>query len=399
MEKILLTNARRCAWLLAGLLLLLLCAQPALGSTLTVTSPSSSVWTIGEVREIAWTHTSLAGTDVRLELWRGGLTDRYYARTIAVSVPADAGSFSWTIPDDLQTADDYWVSVRSVSDSAVMDSGHLYLFPPTCTLTIRSPSGHVWTPGETHEIAWTQAGATDDVKIELWRGGLTDLHMVQTIVPSVPGDTGSLSWTIPETLPPADDYWVYVTCLSTPGVTDRGHFFLFPPVNQDPVAELAASPLSGVVPLTVAFSASGSSDSDGTIESYLWDFGDGSSGNGVSASKIYTAPGTYTATLTVTDNEGARAIATATIIARTPAEGIADLIASVERYGIKADVETGLTDKLDIAIAALDAGNERMAINNLNAFIKLAKAQRGKALTPTLADTLIAEAQEIAAGI
>lgn len=74
--------------------------------------------------------------------------------------------------------------------------------------------------------------------------------------------------------------------------------------NQPPVAVAAASPTGGFAPLVVAFSGTGSSDPDGTISSYSWNFGDGSSGGGATPSHTYMNPGTYTATLTVTDNRG-----------------------------------------------------------------------------------------------
>ncbi|HSB15924.1 MAG TPA: glycoside hydrolase family 44 protein [Bryobacteraceae bacterium] len=75
--------------------------------------------------------------------------------------------------------------------------------------------------------------------------------------------------------------------------------------NNPPVAVAAASPLSGTAPLAVSFDGDGSSDSDGTIASYAWNFGDGATGSGVTVSHTYNAAGTYTATLTVTDNQGA----------------------------------------------------------------------------------------------
>ena len=88
----------------------------------------------------------------------------------------------------------------------------------------------------------------------------------------------------------------------------------FPPANQPPVARISASPLSGQAPLAVAFSGSASSDSDGTIASYAWSFGDGASATGVTASHAYNVAGTYTAKLTVTDNQGATGSATISII-------------------------------------------------------------------------------------
>ncbi len=73
------------------------------------------------------------------------------------------------------------------------------------------------------------------------------------------------------------------------------------PVNQPPVASFTAV----TSPLAVAVNGSASTDPDGTIVSYAWDFGDGGSATGVTASRTYAAPGTYTVALTVTDNQGA----------------------------------------------------------------------------------------------
>ncbi|ADD40965.1 S8 family serine peptidase [Stackebrandtia nassauensis] len=53
------------------------------------------------------------------------------------------------------------------------------------------------------------------------------------------------------------------------------------------------------------FDANASSDSDGTVEEYSWEYGDGSTGTGSFASHAYPGPGTYTVTLTVTDDKGA----------------------------------------------------------------------------------------------
>jgi serine protease len=70
--------------------------------------------------------------------------------------------------------------------------------------------------------------------------------------------------------------------------------------NVAPVANFTSS-VSG---LTVSFTDT-SSDSDGTIASRSWNFGDGTSSTATNPSKTYAAAGTYTVTLTVTDDDGA----------------------------------------------------------------------------------------------
>jgi PKD repeat protein/C1A family cysteine protease len=74
--------------------------------------------------------------------------------------------------------------------------------------------------------------------------------------------------------------------------------------NSAPVAVVFANPTSGYVPLTVSLDGSASYDSDGTIASYNWDFGDGVAGTGVTVSHIYQGAGNYAASLTVRDNLG-----------------------------------------------------------------------------------------------
>ena len=71
--------------------------------------------------------------------------------------------------------------------------------------------------------------------------------------------------------------------------------------NNPPSASLSAS----CTDLACSFDASASADSDGTIASYDWDFGDGAIAAGVTTNHAYASAGSYTVTLSVTDNVGA----------------------------------------------------------------------------------------------
>lgn len=88
------------------------------------------------------------------------------------------------------------------------------------------------------------------------------------------------------------------------------------PVVTAPVPNVApkaviASP--GIAGLSVELSGTGSSDADGKVVSYEWDFGDGATGAGVSLSHTYAKAGQYTVKLRVTDDDGASDAATRTV--------------------------------------------------------------------------------------
>ncbi len=85
-----------------------------------------------------------------------------------------------------------------------------------------------------------------------------------------------------------------------------------------PQAVLLTSITSGDLPLVVDFDASGSMDPDGTITTVNWDFGDGSFGTGFNPQHTYTRAGTFTAKVTVTDNEGGQDSSSVNITAVDP---------------------------------------------------------------------------------
>jgi chitinase len=73
---------------------------------------------------------------------------------------------------------------------------------------------------------------------------------------------------------------------------------------QFPVASFTLSPTNPLIGETVTLDGSSSSDPDGNIVSYQWDFGDGNTGSGPTTTHVYSTIGNYTVTLTVTDNDG-----------------------------------------------------------------------------------------------
>jgi len=114
----------------------------------------------------------------------------------------------------------------------------------------------------------------------------------------------------------------------TEGYTDYGSigYYSFAASWQDfiqkPVAVITSDRTGGVRPVTVAFDGGSSSDPDGLVVGYSWNFGDpASAGANTSTlrnpSHTYAAPGTYTASLVVTDNQGNASAAATKVITVT----------------------------------------------------------------------------------
>ncbi len=73
--------------------------------------------------------------------------------------------------------------------------------------------------------------------------------------------------------------------------------------NKPPVAGFTIGPsTTGAAPFTVTLSGAASTDPEGEIATYAWDFGDGTTGSGKSVAHTYSVAGTFTIILTVTDN-------------------------------------------------------------------------------------------------
>ena len=104
------------------------------------------------------------------------------------------------------------------------------------------------------------------------------------------------------------------------------------PPNERPVADFTATPPQGNAPLTVHFDASASTDSDGTISTYEWDFGDGSgTAQGKEIDHEFqnpSGPG-YPVKLVVTDDGDQKGTRTKTVVVTEPPTApvaVADLI-------------------------------------------------------------------------
>jgi PKD repeat protein len=142
----------------------------------------------------------------------------------------------------------------------------------------------------------------------------------------------SVSYTAPPASADPVDTGTIVDIYATPTGTDYANatwrsvsIRLVPPgvilpPNSTPVPNFTYSPSAPVLKQDVLFDGSLSTDADGYIVNYQWTFGDGSGGNGRTVTHEYTAVGSYTVSLTVTDDRGYSASTTQNVaVANTSA--------------------------------------------------------------------------------
>jgi PKD repeat protein len=96
--------------------------------------------------------------------------------------------------------------------------------------------------------------------------------------------------------------------------------------GQAPTASFSFSPSSPKVNERVSFNASASSDPDGEIRSFRWDFGDGGTASGKTVAHTYFAAGNYTVILEVIDDKGLSSSSQSTLTVSTGAVPNASLV-------------------------------------------------------------------------
>lgn len=128
--------------------------------------------------------------------------------------------------------------------------------------------------------------------------------------------------------------------------------------NRTPVVN-ANGDYTGITGVQVSFFSTGSSDSDGSISAYLWDFGDGATSSLVNPTHAYASAGSYTVSLTVTDNDAATGNDTATAT-------VTD-VATVANISINSTSQNGALSQTPVSEQTLTSqfGYKIFAVNDL----------------------------------
>ena len=251
-----------------------------------------------------------ANLDVLLELYR------YDGLLIASSNPTD--SLSASISGSVLTSGDYYLTISGVGKGDPETTGYSdYGSLGQYSITGSVPDASGLIPPQANILApYTSAEAPLLINFD-GRGSSDEDGNITSYV----WDFGDESTASGELV--SHSYQESGSFIASLTVTDNDNMsntetVIIDVVNQAPTAKATISSYEGEAPHNINFTGSQSSDPDGSIISYLWDFGDGSSSSDADVSHEYLNAGEFNTTLTVTDNLGASHLQQSLPISITP---------------------------------------------------------------------------------
>ena len=273
--------------------------------TITVTAPNGGEsFAPGATTPITWNHAGTGVPFVDVELSTDGGTT---FSALAVSEPND-GSFDWLVMNvpTIQAL----IRVKDSADKNPSDDSDA-VFTINGVKVTRPNGGENFVIGTTEAITWDRFGTDiQNVHIEL----STNAGFSFTDIIASTENDGTFDWTVAGTA--TSEGLVRITDVANQLARDLsdGNFNLIEPGGNIPPSCDAGGPYTGNPSIPILFDGSASSDPDGTVDGYSWDFGDGTIATGATPSHAYINTGTFTVTLTVTDNLGATSTCSTTAI-------------------------------------------------------------------------------------
>ncbi|MGY1885444.1 PKD domain-containing protein [Blastococcus sp. SYSU DS0753] len=231
------------------------------------------------------------------------------------ATPAGAGTYVYAVGRRIASGGEYRVRLRVMPDGAVAlalsrVSGGAEAFPGGEVVV----PGVTWAPGVTLELrAQVWGTGTTEIRGTVWRQGTAEPapQLVRTDATAELQAPGSVGLTVHRPSSNATPTAVRVTAFAAATVATGP---TEPSANDVPTAAFTSS-ADGLV---LSVDGSTSTDPDGTIRAHAWSFGDGEEASGPAVSHTYAAAGTYLVRLTVTDDDGATAVAERSVTVTAP---------------------------------------------------------------------------------
>lgn len=255
-----------------------------------------------------------------------------------------AGTTSWSVSNVALLSGANIVTVTAhdaAGNTAVKTLTITYTIPDTTapSLTISTPTANA-------------AFATSSASINLAGAASDNVSVTQVTWMNDRGGSGTASgtsaWTVTNVDLLSGKNVLTVSARDAAGNIGKAVLTVTYTPNSPPtIGSVSASPNEqALVGDPIAFSAA-ASDPDGNVLSYAWDFGDGFTGSGATLSHAYSAPGTYTSTVTVNDGLGgsANASVTVSVIAITSIKINFQMVNSTTPAGYLADSGAVFADR------------------------------------------------------
>jgi len=242
-----------------------------------------------------------------------------------------------TVTHAYESPGEYTVTLRVTDTAGQTDTA-------TTTITIEdrtAPSAALTanrtTVGIDGSVGFDASDSTDNVGIVEYRWDFDGDGVVDR---TTTDDTTARGFGTPGT------YATTVTVVDEAGNTDSASVSVTVEDQTAPTAEATVNTTSVEIGETVAFDGSGSTDNRG-IASYEWAFGEGSAATGEQVTHTYASVGTYTVTLTVTDDAGNADTATVTVDVSADSPPSAALSASPTTVALEESVTFDASDSSD----------------------------------------------------